>query len=156
MTPARKRHRAPWFKDGLRFECQRCGGCCSGESGYVELSKREADAVAKHLGISLDEFTERYTRTEYENCILLKEIPSDYGLDCIMLQRDPDNPAVTSCMIHECRPEQCSTWPFWPNNVASKTNWNKAAQRCPGVNKGPLHSRETIEKCCLDFELPMP
>jgi Fe-S-cluster containining protein len=30
-----------WFKDGLRFECQRCGRCCRGEPGVVWVNKQE-------------------------------------------------------------------------------------------------------------------
>ena len=25
----------PWYRDGLRFECTRCGHCCTGAPGYV-------------------------------------------------------------------------------------------------------------------------
>ena len=24
-----------WYRDGLRFECTRCGACCTGAPGYV-------------------------------------------------------------------------------------------------------------------------
>ena len=25
----------PWYNDGLRFTCTRCGHCCTGEPGFV-------------------------------------------------------------------------------------------------------------------------
>lgn len=31
----------PWFKDGQRFECQRCGRFCRGEPGVVWVNKEE-------------------------------------------------------------------------------------------------------------------
>jgi len=31
----KKKQRNPMYKDGLRFECQRCGSCCRGEPGVV-------------------------------------------------------------------------------------------------------------------------
>jgi hypothetical protein len=37
-------------------------------------------------------------------------------------------------------------WPFWPSNLASADAWNKAAQRCPGINSGRLYSFEEIER----------
>ena len=33
---------APWYRDGLRFTCTRCGNCCTGAPGYVWV---DADAM---------------------------------------------------------------------------------------------------------------
>ena len=31
----------PWFKEGLKFECQRCGRCCRGEPGVIWVNKKK-------------------------------------------------------------------------------------------------------------------
>ncbi|MDE1890651.1 MAG: YkgJ family cysteine cluster protein, partial [Planctomycetota bacterium] len=46
----------PWFKDGLRFECQRCGRCCRGEPGVVWVNKRELEEISSCMGIKKDVF----------------------------------------------------------------------------------------------------
>ena len=33
----------PWFKEGLKFECQRCGRCCRGEPGVIWVNKKEIE-----------------------------------------------------------------------------------------------------------------
>jgi hypothetical protein len=64
--------------------------------------------------------------------------------DCIFLS-DPDDQGNRHCTIYSARPRQCRTWPFWPSNIDSPEDWSMAQLRCPGINRGPLHTRETIE-----------
>ena len=53
----------PWYVDGLAFECQECGHCCSGpEEGYVWITPEEIAAAAEHLGITAEAFSAKYTR----------------------------------------------------------------------------------------------
>ncbi len=44
---------------------------------------------------------------------------------------------MTLCAIHEVRPNQCRTWPFWTENLRSQAAWERAAERCPGMDSGP-------------------
>jgi hypothetical protein len=53
-----KKRNPLWYKDGLRFECQRCGNCCRGKPGTVWLKKREIKDTSALLGISLNRFAE--------------------------------------------------------------------------------------------------
>lgn len=48
------------------------------------------------------------------------------------------------CSLYEARPLQCRAFPFWPRNLASKEDWDSAAEDCPGMNRGTLHSPEVI------------
>ena len=41
-----------WYADGLHFSCQQCGGCCTGEPGYVWVSRDELGLIAEFLKIS--------------------------------------------------------------------------------------------------------
>ena len=47
----------PWYGGGLRFTCTQCGNCCTGQPGYVWISKKEIRGyVALLIDIpSLDE-----------------------------------------------------------------------------------------------------
>lgn len=131
----------PWYKDGLRFECTRCGNCCGGGPGTVRVSEEEIAALAKRLGLNESEFRERYARVIRMGIVSLKEKP-DY--DCIFHDKK------RGCTVYEDRPKQCRAWPFWRANVRSPENWNEEAKECPGMNHGPLHDREWIERTVND------
>jgi hypothetical protein len=47
------------------------------------------------------------------------------------------------CSIHPAKPTQCRIFPFWPELVESRREWNKTARWCPGIGKGPLIQIET-------------
>jgi Fe-S-cluster containining protein len=50
------------------------------------------------------------------------------------------------CSIHPAKPTQCRIFPFWPELVASRREWNKTAQYCPGMGQGPLIQIEHARK----------
>ncbi len=117
------------------------------------MGQAEAEEMAQELGLSYQDFCEQYTRTEYAPHIYLKEVPSEHGMDCIMLEREATPPYRASCKLHKHRPKQCRTWPFWPNNLRSPGAWSATARRCPGFNRGSLFSAATIEATCADSGL---
>ena len=118
--PARDRRKDPWYRDGLRFECRRCGGCCGGFPGYVWITEDEIEGAAGFLGISAEEFVEQYARRYAEG--------------------DP------GCHIYPVRPAQCRTFPFWDENLQERRYWDAAAKDCPGMNRGRLYTLEEIER----------
>lgn len=123
----------PWFKEGLKFECQRCGRCCRGEPGVVWVNKNEIEKIAAFLGISREAFARNYLRSFNERYSLV-----EYGGgDCIMY----DN----GCKIYDVRPCQCRTFPFWGSNLEDRSEWEKLKKTCPGVDKGKLHKLEDIQ-----------
>ncbi|MBN2445884.1 MAG: YkgJ family cysteine cluster protein [Phycisphaerae bacterium] len=130
----------PWYADGLRFQCTRCGNCCSGPPGYVWVSKEEVAAIARQVGLTPDEFTDRHTRTIGSRRSLLE---LDGG-DCEFLDRRPDG--TTGCRIHRARPVQCRTWPFWASNLKSNRSWEATGRVCPGLNRGELHPLPVIQQ----------
>jgi Fe-S-cluster containining protein len=56
------------------------------------------------------------------------------------------------CAIHEDRPTQCRTFPFWPETLKSREAWDALKSICPGIDVGELHSRETIEASAAHYE----
>lgn len=130
-----------WYGVGLHFECQKCGRCCSGpQPGYIWVRKEEINLIADYLDIPVDELRKNYLkRVGFKTSII--EEPSNKN--CIFLE---EKAGGKRCSIYPVRPHQCRSWPFWPSNLKSADSWNRAAQKCPGINKGPLYSPEKIRK----------
>ena len=124
----------PWFKDGLRFRCTRCGDCCTGAPGFVWVDDGELAAIAEYRGESVEEVTALYTRLAKCGRTLREK---DNG-DCVFYDRR------AGCTIYPVRPRQCRTWPFWESNVASPEAWQRTCEVCPGSGKGDLISAEEI------------
>lgn len=123
----------PWYKEGLRFECQRCGRCCRGEPGVVWVNKREIEKISAFLGVTQNSFAKNYLRGVNDRFSLL-----EYGNgDCIMY----DN----GCKIYDVRPCQCRSFPFWKPNLKNRFEWEKLKNTCPGIDKGKLHTIKDIE-----------
>jgi Fe-S-cluster containining protein len=127
----------PWYADGLRFKCTGCGDCCTGAPGYVWVNQAEIDALARRLGMAVDEFERRYVR-EVGVRRTLKELKN---YDCVFL-----DPETRKCTVYEDRPRQCRTWPFWNSNLKSSEAWRQTCDVCPGSGHGKLYSIEAIEE----------
>ncbi len=127
--------------DGLRFQFQGSGKCCTshGEYGFVFLTLEDRRRFAKHLNITTRKFTIQYC--EQKNGVWhLKEDPKNP--DCMFLKNK-------QCTVYEGRPTQCRTWPFWPEVLNAKA-WKKdVVSFCPGIGKGKLHSREEIMSAAM-------
>ncbi len=138
----------PWWKDGIRFECQGSGKCClsRGTHGYVYLTLEDRRRMARHLGLATAEFTRRFCRKE-DGWWHLKPAneaaPSpDQDVACRFLEGN-------RCSVYEARPAQCRTWPFWPENMKAKAWDREVVSFCPGVaagrrGKGRLFSASEI------------
>ena len=122
-----------WYSNGLRFTCTQCGNCCTGPPGFVWVDNDEAPAIAQFLGVTTEQFLRLYTH-DVQGRRSLNEQPAERGLDCVFLRRDHTGKSM--CSIYPVRPEQCRTWPFWPDNLRSRRAWEAAARTCPGMNSG--------------------
>ncbi len=129
----------PWYADGLRFECTRCGACCDGAPGHVWVSIPDCQRIAAALDLAPPQFTTRHVRRVGTRLSLLEE----QNGDCEFLVHDQGG--GTKCAIHQVRPVQCRTWPFGQSNLASRDAWRAAARGCPGINTGPRHALSVIQ-----------
>lgn len=124
----------PWFEDGLRFRCTRCGNCCTGEPGFVWVNAEEVTAIAEYRQESEEEIREVYSRATPRGRTLREKANGD----CVFFDRKK------GCTIYPVRPRQCRTWPFWESNVATPEDWKETCSVCPGAGQGDLISSEEI------------
>ncbi len=143
----------PWYADGLRFSCTQCGNCCTGRPGFVWISDEEIGRLAELLTLPIDQTIEKYCRRVGGRWSLKENFnPRHGGYDCVFLTEIPAETKGDGvahgrrvCSVYSARPAQCRAWPFWDSTLSSPTAWEAAAQRCPGIGRGPLHEREKIE-----------
>ena len=136
------RQKSPFYANGLRFSCIRCSVCCRHESGYVFLSKKDAFLLTNALNTGYREFLEIFCRwvpsANGTEQLSLKE-KSNY--DCIFFGGEKSE---DGCSVYETRPLQCRAFPFWSSVVSSRENWKMTAVACPGMDRGMLHSAESV------------
>ena len=113
--------------DGLRFQCvPGCTNCCQVQ-GWVYITEEDLLRAAAFLKISPEQFEAEYVvRTKYT-----LRLRKPKGAQCHFLKSG-------GCAIHPAKPVQCRLFPFWPELVENRANWEEAAQNCPGIGKGPL------------------
>jgi len=131
------------YHNGLNFECQKCGNCCSGIPGYVYLTMDEIKNIARYLGIKSDDFIKKYTLKVIINGEPRLSLIEKQNFDCIFYSNDK------GCEIYPVRPYQCRSFPFWPANLENYEAWIKVSRLCPGVNRGRYYSAEEIREILL-------
>lgn len=117
-------------KDGFKFAfdssaCNECKGrCCTGESGYIYVTKGEALAICDVLNIDIKQLVSEYLfKKGYKYSI--KENKVDDSYECIFYDRE-----INGCKIYEARPTQCKTFPFWDYY---KSRIDELKDECPGI-----------------------
>lgn len=135
------RNRSPWYISGLHFECVQCGNCCAGpEQGYIWVTRPEIELIADFLKITPGQLRRQCLKRVGLRTTVVEQGGSK---DCVFLK---EIDGQKRCTIYTVRPSQCRSWPFWPSNLTSPGAWNKAVQRCRGINHGRLYSFEEIER----------
>lgn len=133
-----------------RFECLRCGYCCS-QRVVIYPSFKDIQKLSKYLNISEGSFAIRYLREIYDpqrNAYLIAfktNHPEDPTTGCIFCQEE-------LCTIYDSlRTDLCHLFP-WNHFDLEKEEWEEdfisqdGAFWCPGIGKGPLWSLEEIRK----------
>ena len=130
---------------GRRFECQPgCTACCD-QKGFVYLTENDVAKAADFLGMSAIDFERRYI---YRTKKLLRlRVPKES--QCYFL-RDG------GCSIHAVKPVQCRAFPYWPELMANRKEWFKAAAYCPGIGKGELVQIEAAREQVAEMRAAYP
>lgn len=117
-------------KNGYSFTfnplaCEDCQGkCCTGESGYIYVTKDEALVISEFLAIDIKQLVSKYLfKKDYKYTIKENKIYDSY--ECIFFDRE-----LNGCKIYDARPNQCKTFPFWDYY---KTKIGELKDECPGV-----------------------
>lgn len=126
-----------WYAEGLNFKCTGCGKCCTGSPGYVWINEKEMQEMADFLHIPLKEFMKKYVRRVGLRYSLVE---SRKNFDCVFLKDK-------KCQVYGARPQQCRTYPWWPQILSSQAAWEETALTCEGIQpNAPVVPYETIEE----------
>jgi Fe-S-cluster containining protein len=131
-----------WVEKGLHFSCGQCGNCCTGSPGYVWMTPEEMKKMAAELAMDFDSFSRRYIRQIGEHYSLIEHANGE----CVFWQKS------VGCQVYDSRPSQCRTYPFWPEIMKEKKNWQKEAKLCLGIREsiekreGNFHKKHDIEE----------
>jgi hypothetical protein len=111
----------------------------------VYVNREDIARLASHLAISQAEFKRRYL------C----------GVAPLLRFRKPRNkqcPFLNSngCSVHSVKPLQCSSFPYWPELLASAGERRQTAQFCPGMNRGPLVNIESASRVAAELQRAFP
>lgn len=111
----------------LRFQCiPGCTNCCR-VKGFVYITEDDLLRAAQFLQMPSADFEAKYVvRTRHT--LRLRKPQQE---QCHFLQEG-------GCGIHPAKPTQCRTYPFWPELVEDRQNWEEARGVCPGIGKGPF------------------
>lgn len=122
----------PWYHEGLCFSCTQCGDCCRHEEGYVWVTKKDIARIAEFLGIDEATMTRTYVRRVGRRLSLVEKP----NLDCVFWK--------SGCSIYPVRPSQCRTYPFWPEIIESRDEWEEESNSCPGIGGDRRYAVEEI------------
>ncbi len=138
-----------FYKNGLKFQCQRCSDCCRLTPGVVYLSKKDLTRLSQWFKMKEADFIEKYCRwvQYYGNkealCLLEKK-----NYDCILWDK--------GCAAYGARPVQCSTFPFWSWILKDRDSWKEESASCRGIDMGELRSFEEISEQKFIYEHNLP
>jgi Fe-S-cluster containining protein len=109
----------------LKFECQRCGSCCQGDS-TISLTPQDIQRISNFLGISKQEFLENFAVIKSGNRVELKTVKGF----CIFFDRESK-----TCKIHPVKPEKCREWPLVKAIFEDPETFRLLKSFCPGLKK---------------------
>jgi len=111
----------------LRFTCvEGCTKCCE-QQGWVYITESDLRNAARFLKMTPAEFESRYVYRTAHRIRLRKPRNSQ----CHFLSQ-------SGCGIHPVKPTQCRLFPFWPELVSDRKQWQQTGSYCPGIGQGPL------------------
>lgn len=135
-----------WYarQGGLNFACTQCGKCCA-RPGYIDVLPEEAHVLA-------DRFQQGASPEDLEG--ILWSYEQDFDVWSITVPEGGHCPFLVDgmCSVHDVKPQQCRTYPFWPEILASKKTWEAEAVYCEGIREDGEHYPPTLIDKILEEE----
>lgn len=126
------------YRGGLNFRCTQCGKCCK-TPGYVAVQPEEANAIAARYREGADAFDLAGDLWNWELGYNAWLIHVEEGESCPLLGPD-------GCTVHDIKPRQCATYPFWDEVLESPTAWAEESLRCEGIDpEGDIYTPDLID-----------
>ncbi len=111
----------------MRFACQPgCTKCCD-VRGFVYITEENLRNMAAHVGLKAADFEAQYV-VRFKRLLRLRKPKNS---QCHFLREG-------GCSVHPVKPVQCRLYPFWPELVEDRANWEGERNVCPGIGKGEL------------------
>ena len=117
-------------EDTFRFDCLRCGTCCSSPPG---VNPKEASRIAQYLGMGKKDFFRQYLTLHADDSYGWKAKVDKRGAECAFYSKEKGK---ASCKIDAVKPRQCRSKPI--SRIGSK------------LGDG-LHGMELILEPCRGF-----
>ncbi len=115
------------LSDRVRFRCIRCGKCCRNVLGSVIIESLDGWRMAKHLGITVADFYDKYTDLFFMEDVefpifALKTNGKENA--CIFLKGN-------RCTIQDAKPRTCKMYPFWigPGETPEDFTYNLSTEQ---------------------------
>lgn len=108
--------------NNVNFNCVQCGNCCMAH-GHVYLTTKDRVVLSYYLGLSATKFTKQYCQKTHGDYHLMNP-----DADCCFLKDK-------RCSVYKARPEQCQTWPFWPENFENGQIKASMTSYCRGIQE---------------------
>lgn len=116
--------------------CQRCGKCCSGKMAGIAYNSADVVRMAKHLGMSRNEFVRQYTVPSPNKPTDRWLTRQDLTGDCPFLGKD-------GCTQYEGRGQVCRLYPYTTPMQLERADKNRPVilyADCPGMESAYTRS----------------
>ena len=129
----------------FRFECQKgCINCCT-QKGHIFLNEDDITRIAAHLHLERLEFEKRYIHRGKQG----PRFRLAHSQPCFFIVEG-------GCSIHEVKPLQCKAFPYWPENIMTRSAWTALRHYCPGIGVGPLVQIESVRERAQEYRDAFP
>ena len=146
------------LKNGIGFECQNCGNCCSTVfEGYIFLYPHDIEQLLNFFKINFQELYNTYLNKIQIGLVIwdenLQDTHKTFDVDilildsgkrdnCIFLE-EKDNKKL--CKIYEARPAQCKIYPFWNDIMTDSEQLEKIKLECNGFSQEITHNLPLVK-----------
>jgi len=102
-----------------QIDCTACANCC--RIATVKVTERDAEKLAKRLGVKIEKFWADYVEENAEEGAVLKRGPGG----CVFLEGN-------LCSVYDARPHTCETFPHLTRGAGSLVRrlWQMVDRAC--------------------------